>query len=53
MSAQPNQPRVSIMGRVERAVVEVLVRAVDSGASFEADLAAVARATGGVGRAAE
>jgi hypothetical protein len=41
------------MGRVERAVVEALVRAVDSGASFvaEADLAAVARAAGGGGRA--
>lgn len=42
------------MGRVERMVIEALVRAVEGGAPFvaEADLEAVALASGG-GRAAE
>lgn len=42
------------MGKVERAVVEALVRAIEGGAPFvsENDLQAVARAAGGRGKAA-
>ena len=43
------------MGKVERAVIEALVRATEGGAAFvaEKDLQAVARAAGGRGKAAD